>query len=153
MPSHSPTRLPKTTTASAPSSASTPARCPRRLGAADERREEEAARHPGGGDPEDRELQVPGAQQVVGEPAREVEAVEGARLDAVVGERAAGERLEQEQQRDDREVEADRPLARRERPARERAVVRVSARRARRASRGSRTAEDEEDDARGRRAA
>ena len=109
MPSHSPSRLPKTTTASAPSSTSTPSALPARLGAADERREEEAARHPGGGDPEDGELEVPGAQQVVGEAAREVEAVEGARLDAVVGEGAAGEGLEQEQQRDDGEVDARSP--------------------------------------------
>ena len=102
---------------------------PARLGAADDRREEEAARHPGGGDPEDGELEVQGPQQVVGEEPREVEAVEGARLDAVVGEGAAGERLEQEQQRDDAEVEADRLLARGQGPAGERAVVRVPARR------------------------
>ena len=52
---------------------------PAGLGAADDRGEEEAARHPGGGDPEDGELEVEGPQQVVGEEPREVEAVEGAR--------------------------------------------------------------------------
>ena len=102
---------------------------PAGLGSADDRGQEEAARHPGGGDPEDGELQVKGSQQVVGEEPREVEAVEGARLDAVVGEGAPGEGLEQEEERDDAEVEARRLLARRQGPAREHAVVRLPTRR------------------------
>src|SRR5262249_44858401 len=59
------------------------------LVAADQRREEQATRDPGGGDPEDRQLQVPRAQEVVREPSRQVETVEPARLDAVVRQRPA----------------------------------------------------------------
>ncbi len=103
---------------------------PAGLGAADDRREEEAAGHPGGGDPEDGELEVEGSQEVVGKKVRQVDPVERPRLDTIVGERAPGERLEQEQQRDDAEVEADRLLAGRQGPAGDRAVVRVPARRA-----------------------
>ena len=145
MPSHSPPRLPKTTTASAREQRENARPLPAGLGAAHDRGEEEAARHPGGGDPEDGELEVEGPQQVVGEDPREVDAVEGARLDAVVGEGAPGERLEQEEQRDDAEVEAHRLLARREGPAGERAVVRVPARRGAVPAEVVEPADDEED--------
>src|SRR5450759_3786718 len=104
---------------------------PARLGAADDRREEEAASNPRGGDPEDGELKVERPQQVVGEDPREVDPVEGAGLDTIVGEGAARQRLQQEQQGDHAEVEADRLLARSQGPAGEGAVVHVPARRRR----------------------
>ena len=56
--------------------------------AAQHRSEEEAASHVSGRDPEDRQLQMPGAQDVARQQARQVEAVEGARLDAVMRDRA-----------------------------------------------------------------
>ena len=102
---------------------------PPRLGAADNRREEEAAGHPGGGDPEDGELEVERPEQVVGEDPREVDPVEGARLDSIVSQGAARQRLQQEQQGDNAEVETDRFLTRGQGPAGEGAVVHVPARR------------------------
>ena len=129
MPSHSPTEASEDDDGEGGEQREHPRPLPARLGAADDRREEETARHPGGGDPEDGELEVEGPQQVVGEEPREVETVEGSRLDAIVGESAPGQGLEQEQERDDAEVERGRPLARGQGPARESAVVRLPARR------------------------
>ena len=74
---------------------------PARFCAADERRQQEPAGDPRRGDPEDRQLQVPRARQVVREHARQVDAVEPAGLDPVVREHAAEERLRQEEDRDD----------------------------------------------------
>ena len=99
---------------------------PWRLRAAHERREEEPARDPCGGDPEDGELEMPGPEKVVRQPPSEIEAVECSRLHAVVRERPAGEGLEEEEHRHDREEEPRGPLARRELPADEPVVVPVS---------------------------
>ena len=79
-------------------------------------RQEEPPGHPGGGDPEDGQLQVPGARQVVGQDGGQIEAIEGARFHTVVGQRAAQGRLDQEEDGDHGEVEAERLLARREHP-------------------------------------
>src|SRR4029453_9609225 len=97
-----------------------------RLRAADERCEEEAARDPCGGDPEDGELEMPGPEEVVRKPAGEIEAVECSRLHAVVRKRPAGEGLEEEEHRHHREEEPGGPLTRRELPRDEPVVVRVS---------------------------
>ncbi len=84
------------------------------LRAADPRRQEKAAAHPGRRDPEDGELQVPGARQVVGQPTGDVEPVKGSRLHPIVGEHASQERLRQEQESHDCEVPSRGPLAGRE---------------------------------------
>ena len=55
-----------------------------RLDAADRRTDVEAGRQPGGGNPEDAELQVPGARDGVGQDPVERDAVEPDALDAVV---------------------------------------------------------------------
>jgi hypothetical protein len=112
-----------------------------------ERRQEQPARHPRRRDPEDRELQVPGAEQAVGQQGCDVEAVEGPRLDAVVGERAAGQGLEQEESRDDSEELAGGALAGRQSPAAERAVVEVGRRRLALPAQVVELAEEEEDGA------
>src|SRR5450755_4648411 len=59
------------------------------LFATDPRRQEKAAAHPGRRDPEDGELEVPGASQVVGQPAGDVEPVKGSCLHTIVGEHAS----------------------------------------------------------------
>ena len=59
--------------------------------ATDPRRQEKAAAHPGRRDPEDGELEVPGARQGVGQPAGDVEPVKGSRLHSIVGEHASQE--------------------------------------------------------------
>src|ERR1035437_3801126 len=56
------------------------------LFAADPRRQEKAAAHPSRCDPEDGELEVPGARQVVGQPAGDVEPVKGSCLHPIMGE-------------------------------------------------------------------
>ena len=61
--------------------------------ATDPRRQEKAATHPCRRDPEDGELEVPGARQVVGQPAGDVEPVKGSWLRPIVGEHASQERL------------------------------------------------------------
>jgi hypothetical protein len=68
-----------------------------------------------GGDPEDRQLDVPGAHQVVREDLREVEAEEPADLGAVVLRCRPDQRLQQEQRRHHEEEPRARPLAGRER--------------------------------------
>ena len=78
-PRYAPIRLPKTTTASAPSSAKASLPWPRRLAPGDHRREEDAGGEERGRDQEDRELDVPGAHQVVGEDLRQVDAEEARR--------------------------------------------------------------------------
>jgi hypothetical protein len=55
-----------------------------RLAPRDHRRQEDARSDERGRDPEDRQLHVPGAHQVVREPAREVEAEEAVDVRAVV---------------------------------------------------------------------
>ena len=54
---------------------------------------------------------MPGAHQVAGEDALELEAVEAARIGAVVRDRAADQRLHQKQQRHDDEELHQRALA------------------------------------------
>src|SRR5690606_21903350 len=82
-----------------------------RLLDADDAAEKEGRRDIGRGDPEDRRLQVPGAQQVAREYLRQVEAVEIARLGPVVRQRAADQGLAEEQHRDDDEELDERLLA------------------------------------------
>ena len=77
-------------------------------------RQEKAAAYPGRSDPEDRELEVPGAHQRVGQEPSEVEAVEASRLHAVVGKRASQERLRQEEERHHGKEPPGGPLARRQ---------------------------------------
>ena len=85
-----------------------------RLAAGDHRRDEDAHRQEAGGDEEQGQLQVPGPREVVGEPIAEVEAVEAARLDVVVGVGAAQESLQQEQPGDHQEIPGRGPLRRRQ---------------------------------------
>src|SRR5262249_46828773 len=95
-----------------------------RLAPSDQRSEEQSSRDPGRRDPEDRELEMPGPQEVVGKPGREIEAVEGSGLDPIMGERAPREGLQQEEQRDHSEVQAGGLLARCQLPARQPVLVR-----------------------------
>jgi len=53
--------------------------------------QEKAAAHPGCRNPEDGELEVPGARQVIGQPAGDVEPVKGSCLHPIVGEHASQE--------------------------------------------------------------
>ncbi|MNG02353.1 hypothetical protein D3C84_853790 [compost metagenome] len=67
------------------------------LAAVDDRGEEQAGGEEAGGDPEQRALDVPGAQQRVGEPLRQREAVEVLAFHRVVRRGAAEQHLEGEQ--------------------------------------------------------
>ena len=84
------------------------------LAPGDHRREEDAGRDERRRDPEQRELDVPGAHQVVGEDAREVEAEEAADVGPVVLARRPDERLDQEQRRHHEEEPGAGALRRRE---------------------------------------
>ena len=75
-----------------------------RLAAGDQRGEEDAGRQVGRGDEEERQLDVPGPGQVVGEDPRQVEAEEAGRLHPVVHREDADDVLEHEEGRDDEEV-------------------------------------------------
>ena len=86
-----------------------------RLAPGDHRRQEDAGRDERGRHPEQRELDVPGAHQVVREDLRQVEAEEAVDLGAVVLRRGADERLEQEQRRHHEEEPRGRALRRRQR--------------------------------------
>ena len=81
-----------------------------------QRGKEEAAGHPGRGDPEDGQLQMPGARQIVGQVPGQVEAVEAAGLHPVMGQHAAQGRLPQEEQGDHCKVQGQGLLAGREGP-------------------------------------
>ena len=89
---------------------------------ADEWCEEETTRDPRGGDPENGELEMPGAKQVVRQPAREIETVEapGRRDNALARHRRASAAEEHDH---DREVEPHRLLARRRLPTDQPAVL------------------------------
>ena len=67
----------------------------------------------GGGDPEDRQLQMPGAQDVAREDRGDVDAVKAPRVGPVVGGGPAHQCLREEEERDDHEVLDRGPLARR----------------------------------------
>ena len=82
------------------------------LAPGDHRREEDARRDERGRDPEDRELDVPGAHQVVREDRGEVEAEEAAELRPVVLRGGPDERLDQEQRRHHEEEPRARALRR-----------------------------------------
>ena len=111
MPAHSPSRLPPITTANAANSTWIAGGEPARLVGAQRAAEEQRGGDIGGGDPEDRRLQMPGAQQVAREDAFQLEAVEAARIGAVMRDRAADQRLHQEQQRHHDEELHQRALA------------------------------------------
>ena len=91
-----------------------------RLAAGDQRREEDAGGQVGGGHEEDRQLQVPGRRQVVGQQLRQVDAEEAAGLDVVMDGRPAEQGLHQEEGGDDEEVPGRRALGRRQRHLRRR---------------------------------
>ena len=86
-----------------------------RLAPGDHRREEDPGGHERRRDPEQRELHVPGAHQVVREDLREVEAEEARELGAVVLRGGADERLDQEQRGHHEEEPRARALRRRQR--------------------------------------
>ncbi len=117
------------------------------LDPAHERRQEETPAHPGRGDPEDRQLEVPGPREVVRQDACEVEAVEAPGFDAVVRQGAAQGRLAQEQQRHHREEEAHGLLAGREGPGVEPPLFRVPPARLAAPAQVVELPEDEEDEA------
>ena len=83
-----------------------------RLGAAEQRRQVEAGGEPGGGDPEDAQLQMPGARHRVGEVLRQGEAEDPVALDAVVRRERAHDHLEHHHAHDDDEVLVGGALAR-----------------------------------------
>ena len=86
----------------------------RRLRPSDHRGEKDPDRQIRGRDEEQRELQVPGPGQVIGEPGRDVDPEEGRRLGVVVGVRAAAQPLEQEQPGHHQEEPDGGPLSGRE---------------------------------------
>ena len=86
-----------------------------RLAAGDHRREEDACGDERGGDPEDRELHVPGAHQVEREDLGQVDPEEAGQLGSVVLRGGADERLEHEESRHHEEEPRAGPLRRRER--------------------------------------
>src|SRR5690606_28890121 len=90
------------------------------LAAVDQRREEETGGEEAGGDPEERALRVPGAGQRIGEPLRNVNAVELRPFHRVVRGEAAKQDLEDKQGDDDKEIFSERALGRRQRKAGER---------------------------------
>ena len=69
-----------------------------RLAAADQRRQVNRRAHPGNGDPEDRQLQVPALGPTVGIHLADQFHVERAGMDGVVGQQSAVEDLHDEQQ-------------------------------------------------------
>ena len=69
------------------------------LAPGDHRRQEDPGRHERGRHPEQRELDMPGAHQVVREHLREVEAEEAVDLSAIVLAGGPDDRLDQEQRR------------------------------------------------------
>ena len=86
-----------------------------RLAPGDHRREEDARGDERGGDPEDRELHVPGAHQVEREDLGEVDPEEAGQLGSVVLRGGADEHLDHEQSRHHEEEPRAGPLRRRER--------------------------------------
>ena len=82
------------------------------LAAGDKWGDEDSSRQEGRGDPENRELDVPGARQVVGHPTRYVEAEEIGWLGAIMRRQAPGQGLNQEQDRGDHQEPDHRALCR-----------------------------------------
>ena len=112
--SHSPASEPTTTSSRAPKRTFTPKRCPFSSTAADGGGDIQSGRQPRGGDPEDPELDVPGAGHDVGEPLAERDAVERVPLHSVVGGDDAHDDLNEDQSGDDEEVFQRRLLRRRQ---------------------------------------
>ena len=81
-----------------------------RLSAGDHRRQEDAGGDERGGDEEDRQLHVPGADQVVGEHLGDVDAEEAVELGPVVLRGRADQGLQQEQRRHHEEEPGGGPL-------------------------------------------
>ena len=113
--SHWPAIEPTTTTSSAPNSTLTPRRWKLRLAPPTAGRDVEARREPGGRDPEDAELRVPGPRDRVRQDRRERDAVEAVALDAVVRGDDADHDLQQRQSATTPEVLHRRALRRRRR--------------------------------------
>jgi hypothetical protein len=88
---------------------------PPRLAARDHRGEEDSSGEERGRDPENRQLQVPGAHQVVGEPLRQVDAEKVGQLGAVVLRGCADEDLDEEERSHYEEEPRGRPLRGRQR--------------------------------------
>ena len=104
--------LPTTTTTSAASSRKDRSRWPRGSRPATSGSQEDAGGQEGRGHEEDGQLEVPGAGQVVGEQAGEIQAEEAAALGVVVSCRPAQKCLHQEQGGDHEEVPRRGPLGR-----------------------------------------
>jgi hypothetical protein len=85
---------------------------PARLPPGDDRGEEDASGQERGRRPEDRQLHMPRAHQVVGQPAGQVEAEEARDVSAVVLARGTDHRLDEEEQTDDEEEVGAGPLRR-----------------------------------------
>ena len=98
MPSISPSRLPKITTASATKSRLTPDGLSLWLLAPERACEKEPARDISGRDPEDRKLQMPRPQQVGRKDRGQIEAVKRARLGPVVGGCSSHEHLSEKKE-------------------------------------------------------
>ena len=90
-------------------------RLPARLPPRDDRREEEPGGQEGRRGPEDRQLDVPGAHQVVRQPTGQVEPEEAGQVGAIVLTGGTDHRLDHEQQADDQEEVGAGPLRRRHR--------------------------------------
>ena len=75
-----------------------------RFSAADCRNDVQAGRQPGGGDPENSDLQMPGARDRIGQPFRKRDSVEAAAFDTVVGDDRAQRDLDHPQRRHHEEV-------------------------------------------------
>jgi hypothetical protein len=88
---------------------------PPRLPLRDHRREEDPGREVRGRDEEDRQLEMPGPDEVVRQPVGEVEAKEARDLGAIVLRRGADEGLDEKQRRHGKEEPDGRALRRGER--------------------------------------
>src|SRR5215469_10573857 len=71
---------------------------PRGLAAAEHASDKQCSADIGGGDPKDRELQMPGAQKVAGQEACQIDAIEAPRIGTVMRDTTADQRLAEEQQ-------------------------------------------------------
>ena len=86
-----------------------------RFAAGDHRSQENPGSQKRRGDPKDRQLHVPGARNVEGQNARQIEAEEVGKLRAIMLRGAAQQGLQQKQQRHDQEEPGAGTLRRRER--------------------------------------
>jgi hypothetical protein len=80
------------------------------LATAEHARDEQGAADISGGDPQDRKLQMPSAQQVAGQQLGQIDAIEAPGIGSVMRDTTADQRLTEEQQGSDRHEFESRTL-------------------------------------------